>query len=203
MSKSVDLTGQQFGKLTVLERNGTSRSRQAVWLCKCECGNTKNVQSYDLRSGNTQSCGCQRKENFTHTSHGHSGERLHAIWVGMKSRCYNSHRKNYKDYGDKGVVVCDEWKENFEAFYNWAMANGYSDDLSIDRIDSDGNYEPSNCRWADSVIQMNNRTCAAIIECNGEKHTVAEWSRITGIKYATIYARIFVYNWPVEKALEK
>lgn len=203
MPRIIDLTGQQFGRLTVIQRSGTSQSRQAQWLCQCACGNTTLVQAYDLKSGNTQSCGCQRKENFTHTIHGHSGERLHGIWKGMKSRCYNRNRANYKDYGGKGVVVCDEWKNNFEAFYVWAVTHGYSDELSIDRIDPEGNYEPSNCRWADSTIQGSNRTNVAVIECNGEKHTVTEWAKITGIKYATIYNRIFIHNWPIEKALER
>lgn len=197
----VDLTGQRFGRLSVIERAGAAQSRQALWLCRCDCGNTKIVQSYDLRSGNTQSCGCQRKENFTHTIHGHSKKRVYAIWKGMKSRCFNKNRKHYKDYGARGITVCVEWC-SFEPFYEWAMENGYSDDLSIDRIDPNGNYEPSNCRWADGMTQGNNKTNNEVIEYNGVKHTLSEWSVITGIKYATLYQRINTLKWTLERALE-
>lgn len=201
MSRLIDLTGQRFGRLIVLGRTELEKTGQARWLCKCDCGNETVVQSYDLRSGNTQSCGCQRQENFTHTTHGHSKKRVYAIWKGMKSRCYNKNRKAYKDYGGKGIAVCEEWRDDFEAFYVWAMSNGYSDDLSIDRIDSDGNYEPANCRWADGLTQANNKTNNDVIEFNGSAHTMAEWSKITGIKYATLYRRIHIYKWEPERAL--
>lgn len=201
MSKLIDLSGQRFGRLTVIERTEKESKGQARWLCRCDCGNTAIVQSYDLRSGNTQSCGCQRKEHFTHFVHGHSKERIYAIWKGMKSRCFNKNRKHYKDYGGRGITVCQEWKDDFESFYEWSIANGYSDDLSIDRINSDGNYEPSNCRWADGITQGNNKTNNAVIEFNGVAHTLSEWAGITGIKYATLYSRIVVYGWTAEKAL--
>lgn len=201
MSKLIDLSNKKFGRLTVIKRVETERKGQARWLCKCDCGNTKIVQSYDLKSGNTQSCGCQRKENFVHSTHGHSRKRVYAIWKGMKSRCYNQNRKCYHDYGGRGIKVCDEWKDDFQSFYDWAMANGYTDDLTIDRIDSNGNYEPSNCRWADSIVQGNNKTDNVFIEALGEKHTLSEWSNITGIKYGTLYNRIVKLQWKAEKAL--
>lgn len=199
----IDLTGQRFGRLVVVKRVDHEKKGQARWLCRCDCGKEKVVQSYDLRSGNTQSCGCQRQENFTHIVHGHSRKRVYAIWKGMKSRCFNENRKCYKDYGGRGITVCDEWKDDFEVFYDWAMANGYSDDLTIDRKDSDGNYDPSNCRWADTLTQANNKGRNVFLEYNGETHTIAEWSRITGINAATIYNRVKKLNWTVEKALTK
>lgn len=120
----------------------------------------------------------------------------------MKSRCFNPNRKNYPRYGGRGITVCDEWLK-FEPFYEWAMSNGYTDELSIDRIDNDGNYCPENCRWVGAKTQANNKTNSDIIELNGDRHTIAEWAEITGIGYATIYARIHIYNYSPERALSK
>jgi hypothetical protein len=203
MSRMIDLTGQRYGRLVVRERVQQHMKGQARWLCLCDCGNTTVVQSYDLRSGNTQSCGCQRRVNFKHKIHGHSQKRIYAIWKGMKSRCSNPNRKCYSDYGGKGIKVCSEWEEDFQAFYNWAIENGYNDELTIDRIDPDGNYEPSNCRWADNLMQGNNKTDNIYVECEGETHTISEWSRITGIKYGTLYNRIVNLMWEPKKALNK
>ena len=131
--------------------------------------------------------------------HGMSGTRLHHIWKSMKQRCNDPKCKNYKNYGAKGISVCGEWND-FEVFANWSFKNGYSDELTIDRIDSNGNYEPSNCRWASYKIQENNRSSNRHIELNGISHTLAEWSDITGIKIATIHARL-KRGWNPEKAL--
>lgn len=132
--------------------------------------------------------------------HGMRNTRLYDIWRSMKQRCYNPKTNRYKKYGGRGITVCDEWKDNFQSFYDWAMSNGYSDDLSIDRIDPNGNYESNNCRWATAKQQANNRTNNNIIEFNGEVHTLAQWSEITGIKMATIGARL-QKGWSVSDAL--
>lgn len=166
MATFIDLTGQRFGRLVATERVFTD-SQRTTWLCRCDCGNQKTVRTSDLRNGHTQSCGCLHREivktsttvhRVDTTSHGLSRTRLYRTWSGMKTRCYNERWKNYKNYGGRGVVVCDEWKHNFEAFYDWAIANGYADDLTIDRINVNGNYEPSNCRWITLEEQQKNRT---------------------------------------------
>jgi hypothetical protein len=166
MGSLVDLTGKRFGRLIVKERALTDRKR-TTWVCQCDCGKQKTVRASDLRSGHTQSCGCLHKEivatsSFVHrvdtTSHGKSRTRIYGIWSGIKTRCYNKHWKNHKNYGGRGISVCEEWRNNFQAFYDWAMSNGYSDELTIDRIDVDGNYEPSNCRWITLAEQQKNRT---------------------------------------------
>ena len=132
--------------------------------------------------------------------HGMSGTRLHHIWKTMKQRCNDSNSKNYKNYGAKGISVCDEWMNDFSAFAKWSYNNGYSENLTLDRICSNGNYEPSNCRWETYKVQENNRSNNRYIELNGVSHTLAEWSDITGIKIATIHARL-KRGWNTEKTL--
>lgn len=147
---AIDLTGETFGFLTVVKRNGTSKNGHAIWECRCNCGNSTNVTSSDLRTGNTTSCGCVRKKNFNNKKHGYSHERLYGIYIAMKTRCRNS--PYYRN-----VSVCTEWQNNYENFRSWALSNGYSDNLTIDRINNSGNYEPANCRWVTMKEQSKNR----------------------------------------------
>ena len=153
-----DLTGQRFGRLTALERIGTDKNGKGMWRCKCDCGSTVDVSIASLSTGATQSCGCLHRETFTNRTHGESGTRLYRIWHAMKERCYRTGAINFKWYGGKGVKVCEEWKNSFEVFRDWALANGYSSGLTIDRIDSSLGYSPNNCRW---LTRAENASAAA------------------------------------------
>ncbi len=159
MAEMIDLTGQRFGRLTVVERHGKGTDGHALWLCVCECGETTIAASNDLTLGKKKSCGCLRKQiNSTiHKTHGKKNTKLYYVWQRMKQRCHYPKSKDFSFYGGRGITVCEEWKNNFQAFYDWAMSNGYFDGLTLDRIDVNGNYEPSNCRWVTMKVQCNNR----------------------------------------------
>lgn len=193
-----DLTGNRYGKLTVLERVKTDK-RGTMWKCKCDCGNTTIVSSMNLKRGNTSSCGCLIHEiPGGNTKHGMSGNRLYSIWASMKSRCndINNHL-----YGGKGITVCNEWN-NPEKFIEWSLNNGYRDGLSIDRINNDKGYYPENCRWVDATAQANNISRNVIIEYRGEYHTMAEWAKILKIDYKRLQRAIKSYGYSFEEAVK-
>lgn len=157
MGKVVDLTGQRFGRLRVLGQDGYTRvSRNAVWVCQCDCGNTARVDSGMLRHGDTASCGCYRKEVIAERNrrHGMRRNRVYTTWVGMRQRCGNPNAHAYENYGGRGITVCERWR-NFQNFY--ADMGERPPGLTLDRIDNDGNYEPGNCRWATRQVQSQNQ----------------------------------------------
>ena len=197
-----DMSGLRFGRLVVIEQAGNAKHGGALWKCRCDCGSEKIVRGADLRNGHTQSCGCIHTEGLVarNEKHGGSGSRLHTIWSGMKQRCSDPQAINYPNYGGRGITVCDEWAESFEAFRNWALANGYRDDLTIDRKENDGPYSPENCRWATREEQDGNRRKLYRITHNGETHTVREWSEILGIPADRIRDR-FKRGLPPERVL--
>lgn len=202
MGKFIDLTGQRFGRLYVLCEVGRNNSGKVLWLCRCDCGNEKIIIGGDLRSGRTTSCGCYHQEVVTEqaTIHGKRFSRLYRIWCAMKRRCNSPSSTRYADYGGRGIKVCAEWEHSFSVFQRWAMENGYSDELSIDRIDVNAGYSPENCRWADAVTQARNKRSNRDLIFQGKKQSVAAWADETGISAETIYRRLDC-GWPVERAL--
>ena len=160
--KPIDITGKRYGKLTAIKldhidivANGTVH----YWLYKCDCGNEKVIRKGEVSQGGSQSCGCYLRESVRARAkiHGDSKSRLYDIYKGMKRRCFNPHFKNYKHYGGRGIKICDEWLEDYLNFKNWALNNGYRDNLSIEHIDVNGNYEPDNCKWIPLNEQPKNR----------------------------------------------
>ena len=194
MPRPIDLTGQKFGRLTVIERAENTKSGKARWLCRCDCGRikSKSVTTNDLMSGKIKSCGCLYFESNKgrNKKHGLCHSRIYNIWFSLKQRCnYKCHRQ-YFNYGGRGIKVCDEWEHNFQAFYDWAMANGYKDDLTIDRIDNNKGYSPDNCRWVDMKTQQKNRTNNRIVIYYGVEYTVAKLAEKLNIPYQTLLHRI-------------
>ena len=196
MSKDeTNYIGMRFGRWTIIgDYIKTSKYGHRKYLCKCECekGTEKYVDIQNLKSGKSLSCGCLTieiaKEHFT--KHGGTKTRLHNTWLKMRHRCINPNDKRYKDYGGRGITVCDEWLNSFETFRDWALSHGYKDDLTIDRINVDGNYEPSNCRWADVKTQANNKRNNVIIEKDGIKKNATEWGEELGINPINIRNRL-------------
>lgn len=210
MSKVVDLAGRRFDRLLVLRRAESSADGKARWVCACDCGNTTIVFSHALRMKGdaareikrTRSCGCLRKSASTvaNSTHGMTRTRIYKTWLGMIARCSGaSGEKDHKHYRDKGVSVCDEWK-SFETFLAWASASGYKDNLTIDRIDNDGDYTPENCRWATKIVQQNNTSKNVVIKAFGRSMTMAQWAREYGIRNGTLFARL-KSGWDVEQAI--
>lgn len=198
MKRRTDLVGQKFSLLTVSSL-AYSRNGRLYWNCTCECGENTIVCTRNLRTFRIKSCGCL-EHIAKYKKHNLSRTRIYTILKGMKGRCYNPNNKDYKNYGGRGIRICDSWldKENgVKNFYNWAINNGYSENLSIDRIDVNGNYCPENCRWLSIKGQSNNRRGNFYIEYKDKRLTAKQWSEITGINSATLIQRIKL-GWNIE-----
>ena len=204
-----DLTGQRFGRLTVIQFDCT-QGHMSKWLCKCDCGGTKSVRSDHLTAGHTKSCGCMELENME-TFGGHNRtlradhKRLDLVYRAMLNRCYHEKTRNYKNYGGRGIRVCDEWRECFDNFCKWALTNGYDETAkygkcTLERIDVNGNYEPSNCKWVSSYEQSVNKRDTIRIEWDGNLRTIRELSQITGIPESRIRGRL-ARGWDIERTL--
>lgn len=205
-----DISGKKFNKLTALEYAGQGNRRRTYWICQCECGNKVRVQTVHLKSGHTKSCGCVMKDNQKNIGklnyvNGLSQTRIGRIYCNMINRCRNKKIPMYKYYGARGIKFCNEWhplKNGFKNFCDWAFANGYSEELTLDRIDVNGNYEPSNCRWVDKITQANNKRDTQRFTYKGENLTISEISRKYNIKYFPLRSRIKILGWDINKAIE-
>lgn len=198
--RTLDITGENFGKLTAIRPTGKTANKNYIWLCQCECGNYTETIVARLKSGNTKSCGCYQQiaASINSVKHGYARskdkKRIYHTWQNMKKRCNpNSKSKATKDYAKRGIKVCNEWI-SFEGFLEWALASGYDDTKEIDRIDVDGNYEPSNCRWVDRLSQSNNKRRTIYLTIDGVTKSITDWAEETGLKRRTIYSRYKHYG---------
>lgn len=214
MAKLIDLTGQRFGRLVVIESAGLTKQKNGLWRCRCDCGNIvlssqSNLNKGTKKYGGTKSCGCLRKNNAIKqlTTHGLSRDnlgqqsRLYGIWANMKRRCLNPKRPEFINYGGRGIGFCKEWME-YKPFYRWAITHGYKSDLTLDRKDNNKGYSPENCRWITKKEQQNNRRDNRTLTHNGVTLTMSEWAVSQGIRVGTLWERL-KKGWSVERALTK
>ena len=210
MAKHQDLTGMVFGRLTVLREAEKKKPGVYLWECECSCENHTHVivEGSNLKNGNTKSCGCLHREavvarNKAGRNHEEKYDRLYRIWKAMQHRCYSENDEHYHHYGGKGIVICDEWLSDFDNFVNWSINNGYNDTLTIDRVDSNKNYCPENCRWITQKEQTNNTSRNKYLEYKGRKQTLAQWCEELGLNYSRTKARINACGWTIEEAFER
>lgn len=194
-AKIRDITGQKFGKLTAIKLVAHKPVR---WECMCDCGKLHIASTSNLITGQVKSCGCNNKVG--NPKHNQCYTRVYRIYAKLKRRCYVKDDIAYPRYGGRGIIMCDEWKESFQNFADWAYSHGYDDSLSLDRIDNNGIYEPSNCRWADNFQQANNKRNNNVYTYNGKTQTLAEWCRELDLAYGTIWYRLRI-GWSFEKAI--
>ena len=202
--------GKKFGRLTVIGFEKSKKHTKWNWKCKCDCGNVRVVDPAAVKKGNTRSCGClhdeecaKRATKFKHSIYEY--KRLHGIYHGIKRRCYRVSEPRYKDYGGRGIKMCDEWldKNNgFDNFVEWALSHGYTDKLTIERNDVNGNYCPENCRWATYKEQSLNTSVNRFVEIDGESRTVEQWCCLLGVVTpSTVYRRVRKAGWSFQKAI--
>ena len=191
-----DLSGLRVNNLVVKSFVGLDNDQKALWNCLCDCGNEVIFRSTFLTSGNALSCGCINKyKSVKHKPQ----ERLYIIWRNIKHRCYNQGDPSFNRYGGRGIVMCDSWRDNYQSFKSWSINNGYSDELTIDRIDNNGIYSPDNCRWVNRYVQNNNSSHNRIISFDGKSMTLSSWASYLGMSVSGLHKRL--KKWPIEKAL--
>lgn len=202
-----DLTGKRFGRLTVVEYL-YGKNRQSYWRCICDCGKEKITRASSLKAGLTRSCGCFHSDrskvvcsnNFK--THQGSKTRLFKIWVGMKKRCFDVKEPAYVNYGGRGITICDDWKNDFVSFRDWALNSGYEQNLTIDRIDNNGDYEPSNCKWSSAKEQANNRRSNILFAYKGKVQNLKTWCEELSLNYKSVWSRIRQQNKSFEDAIK-
>lgn len=197
MNNLRDLIGKKFGKLTIIKRVENDKNDRTQYLCKCDCGKEKIIRGSSITSGNTRSCGCLSGRKKTQELY---NTRIYKIWSNIKSRCTNPNYKRFQDYGGRGISVCKDWNK-FDNFKDWAMSNGYADNLTIDRIDNNGNYEPNNCRWVTQKINSHNKRNNLYFTHQNKTQCLKEWAEELNIDYILLYNRIIKRKWNFEKAI--
>ena len=199
-----DLTGQVIGNFEVIKLYDRKKDGHVRWLCKClSCGNLTKLTSYELTHKKKKSCGCLTNNIISqkNTKHGLRQTRIYNIWAKLRARCYRKTDRLFSYYGERGIRVCEEWNSHFISFYNWALENGYEDNLTIDRIDVNGDYEPNNCRWVNMKAQCNNKRNNIIIMYKGKEQTLKQWCEELQVDYKLVHGRIKYRGWSIEKAL--
>jgi hypothetical protein len=196
-----DYIGKTFMYLTIVSDAGRDKNGRYV-IAQCKCGSVRRYRLSHVKYGKILSCGCYNSERASERqkTHGLSKHPLYKVYRSMKARCYNPNVKKYERWGGRGIIICDLWLNSFEVFYEWSLKNGYSKGLQIDRINNDGNYEPSNCRWVEHKINARNTRTNVFVQYNGETKTIAEWCEIVGISQKRFYSRRH-RGWSVEKTL--
>jgi hypothetical protein len=189
-------SGDVFFNWTIICEVDNTGNKHRLFSAKCLCENIKTLTMDSLVRGLSKSCGCKRGKHYK------SFERIYSIWDGIKQRCMNPNTKYYKRYGGRGISICKEWSDDFRVFEKWALENGYSDSLTINRKENNKNYTPENCEFVSRKVQSNNRTNNILIEIDGIVKTIGEWADYSGIKYDTIWARVQRYGWTGNKILK-
>ena len=202
LRKYNSLVGTKFNNLTILGIHSKDNAGHYKLICKCDCGNIKNIRADRVINGVTKTCGCKNL-NYDCNLNGLSRKfpALYSCWNTIRHRCYNPKNEKYKYYGARGIAICEEWRKSFKPFFEWAMANNYRKGLSIDRIDVNGNYEPSNCRWVNNLVQARNKTNNKMVTYNGITKCLVQWCEDLNTPYNTIRARIRL-GWDIAKAFE-
>lgn len=200
----IDISGNRYGRLVAI--NPIRKNNGIYWVCKCDCGNTTEVLAQHLKRGLIRSCGCLRRDISSEAKkHGWSGTRIYKEWKGIKDRCLNARTPAYKNYGGRGITICEEWlgEKGPENFINWALNNGYDDTLTIERKDVNGNYCPENCCWIPLGEQALNTRANVYLEYNGESKPIAQWAKEYGINYQVFHNRVRNLGWSMERALHE
>ena len=201
MPNKLNIVGRRFGKLLVISEDGRDRHGATMWHCQCDCGVTTRVRGPSLIAGTTRTCGCGVAARAAQPrTHGQSKMPLYLRWRSMLERCRNPKKTEYKNYGGRGIAVCERWRTSFQAFAE-DMGSSFSTCLELDRIDNDGDYEPNNCRWTTPKIQNRNRRTNHRLTIGGVTKTIIEWAEHSGVKANTILTRVR-RGWPESRFLE-